>query len=80
MGASDYLTKLSQHSGQVGTGARLIVVMGAALIGLSIVINPVLKQVSERMATGYVVARSIEGMIMASALTRAFVAGKGLRG
>ena len=61
--ASDYLTKLSLHDDQVATGALLTLVMGVALVGMSIVIYPVLRRHSERLAMGYVVARTVESVI-----------------
>ncbi len=61
--ASDYLTKLSLHEDRVATGALLTLIMGVALVGMSIVIYPVLRRHSERLALGYVVARTVESVI-----------------
>ncbi len=61
--ASDYLTKLSLHEDRVATGALLTLIMGVALVGTSIVIYPVLRRHSERLALGYVVARTVESVI-----------------
>jgi Domain of unknown function (DUF4386) len=60
--ASDYLTKLSLHEDRVATGALLTLIMGVALVGMSIVIYPVLRRHSERLALGYVVARTVESV------------------
>jgi hypothetical protein len=60
--ASDYLTKVSRHEDQVATGALLTLVMGVALVGMSIVIYPVLRRHSKRLALGYVVARTVESV------------------
>ena len=60
--ASDYLTKLSLHEDRVATGALLTLIMGVALVGVSIVIYPVLRRHSERLALGYVVARTVESV------------------
>lgn len=61
--ASDHLTKLSLHEDRVATGALLTLIMGVALVGMSIVIYPVLRRHSERLALGYVVARTVESVI-----------------
>ena len=60
--ASDYLTKLSLHEDRVATGALFTLIMGVALVGVSIVIYPVLRRHSERLALGYVVARTVESV------------------
>ena len=60
--ASDYLTKLSLHEDTVATGALVTLIMGVALVGVSIVIYPVLRRYSERLALGYVVARTVESV------------------
>jgi Domain of unknown function (DUF4386) len=60
---SDYLTKVSLNEDQLATGALLTLIMGVALVGVSIVICPVLRRHSERLALGYVVARTVEGVI-----------------
>jgi hypothetical protein len=61
--ASDYLTTLSSHEDTVATGALLALIMGVALVATSIVIYPVLRRHSERLALGYVVARTVESVI-----------------
>ncbi len=61
--ASDHLTTLSLHEDRVATGALLTLIMGVALVGTSIVIYPVLRRHSERLAVGYVVARTVESVI-----------------
>lgn len=58
--ASDYLTKASLHEDQVATGVLLTLVMGVALVAMAVVIYPVLKRRSERLALGYVIARTLE--------------------
>ncbi len=60
--ASDYFTKVSLHEDRVATGALLTLIMGVALVGVSIVIYPVLRRYSERLALGYVVARTVESV------------------
>jgi hypothetical protein len=60
--ASDFLTKLSLHEDRVATAALLTLIMGVALVGTSIVIYPVLRRHSKRLALGYVVARAVESV------------------
>ncbi len=61
LGADDYLTRASLDKSQVATGALFELIMGIAIVGIAIAIYPVLKRFSERLALGYVVARTIEG-------------------
>lgn len=62
LGAGDYLVQASREENSVATGALLVLVMAAAVIAISIVLYPVLRRFSERLAMGYVVARTIEGV------------------
>lgn len=62
LGAGDYLAQASREENSLATGALLILVMASAVIAISIVLYPVLRRFSERLAMGYVVARSIEGV------------------
>jgi hypothetical protein len=49
----------------VATGALLEIVNHIAVVGIAVVIYPVLKPFSERLALGYVAARSIEAVLFA---------------
>ena len=73
----DFLTQVAQHGGRVGTGVLLELVNHIAVVGIAVVIYPVLKSASERLALGYVAARSIEAALFAIAtlhlLTLTFV-------
>jgi Domain of unknown function (DUF4386) len=60
--SSSYLIKAATAETRVATGVVLILVMGAAIIAIPIVLYPVLRRFSARMAMGYVVARAIEGL------------------
>lgn len=60
---STYLSEAALKGNQVATGALLELVMGIAVIGIAIAIYPVLRRRTERLALGYVVARSIEAVI-----------------
>ncbi len=62
--ASDYLTEVSLNESRVATGALFELIMGIALVAIPIVIYPVLRRFSERLALGYVVARTIEVVIV----------------
>jgi succinate dehydrogenase hydrophobic anchor subunit len=61
--APEYLTKVSSQEDRVATAALLTLVMGVALVGMSIVIYPVLRRHSNRLALGYVVARTVESVV-----------------
>ena len=60
--ATDYLATASVDVTRVATGALLELAMYVAILAIAIVIYPILKQFSERLAVGYVVARTIEVM------------------
>ena len=55
--ADDPLGYAADHSGAVTTGALLVLVMGLALALLAVVLFPVLRQVDEVLATGYLIIR-----------------------
>lgn len=61
--APDYLTTASFHQNRVATGALFELIMAIAVVGIAIAIYPVLKRHSQRLAMGYVVARSIEAVV-----------------
>lgn len=55
--ADDPLGYAADHSGAVATGALLVLVMGLSLALLAVVLYPVLRQVDEVLATGYLIIR-----------------------
>jgi len=63
VGGDDYLVEASRQADRLATGAVLELAMGAALVAMAIVIYPVLREHSETLAIGYVVPRSIEGVL-----------------
>lgn len=65
VGASDYLTKASLSKDRVATGALFELINHIAVVGIAVAIYPVLKRFSERLALGYVAARSIEAVLFA---------------
>jgi hypothetical protein len=73
----DFLTSVAQSRSRVGLGVLLELVNHVAVVGIAVVIYPVLKTFSERLALGYVAARSIEaalfGIATLNLLTLAFV-------
>lgn len=60
--ATDYLATADVDVARVATGALLELVMYVAILGIAIVIYPILRRFSERLAVGYVAARTIEVM------------------
>jgi hypothetical protein len=63
LGAPDYLTQVSADRVRVGTGALLELCNHVSVVGIAVVIYPILRQFSERVALGYVAARSIEAVL-----------------
>jgi len=65
LGAPDYLTKASLSGNRVATGALFELINHIAVVGIAVAIYPVLRRFSERLAIGYVAARSIEAVLFA---------------
>jgi len=65
LGAPDYLAKASLSEKRVATGALLELINHIAVVGIAVAIYPVLRRFSERLALGYVAARSIEAVLFA---------------
>ncbi|HSP36565.1 MAG TPA: DUF4386 domain-containing protein [Frankiaceae bacterium] len=63
VGGDDYLTAASAHPDRLATGVLLQLVMGVAVVAIAVVIYPVLRRGTERLAMGYVVARAVEAVI-----------------
>jgi len=61
--SSNYLTEAALKENRVATGVLLQLIMGVAVVGIAIAIYPVLRRRSERLALGYVAARTIEAVI-----------------
>jgi Domain of unknown function (DUF4386) len=55
--ADDPLAYAAKHSGEVATGALLVLVMGLSLAFVPVVLFPVLRRVDEVLATGYLIIR-----------------------
>jgi hypothetical protein len=63
VGGDNHLTAASAHPDRLATGVLLQFVMGVAVVSIAVVIYPVLRRATERLAVGYVVARALEGMV-----------------
>ncbi len=61
--APDFLTQASVSEARVTAGVLLELVNNIAVVGIAVVMYPVLKPFSERLALGYVAARSIESVL-----------------
>ena len=67
LSAPNFLALVSLEQGQISAGILLELVNHIAIVIISVLIYPVLKPFSERLALGYVVARSIEAVLFAIA-------------
>lgn len=65
LGSGDLLAGVSAHKTQVLLGALLVLVMGVAVVGLSVAAYPVLRRRSPGLALGYVASRTVEAMLYA---------------
>ena len=63
LGASDYLTTVSENENILIIGAFLVLIDAVAVAGIAIVIYPVLKKHNEILALGYVGARIGESVL-----------------
>jgi hypothetical protein len=63
VGGGDYLSAASAHPDRLATGVLLQLLMGVAVVSIAVVIYPVLRRGTERLAMGYVVARVLEAVV-----------------
>ncbi len=63
VGGGDYLAAAAAHPSRLATGVLLQLVMGVAVVAIAVVIYPVLRRGTERLAMGYVVARTLEAVV-----------------
>lgn len=61
--ANDYLASVSSSGLRVGAGTLLELINHIAVVGIAVVIFPILRRFSTRLAVGYVAARSIESVL-----------------
>ena len=59
----DYLAQASLNPNRVATGALMMIVMTVAIVAIPIVMYPILRRFSVRLAMGYIVARMIEVVV-----------------
>ena len=67
LGAPDLLAQVALEQDRVSVGILLELVNHIAVVSIAVLLYPVLKPFSERLALGYVVARSIEAVLFAIA-------------
>lgn len=65
IGSPDYLVGMSESSGIVMVSTFLNVIMAGSVVAIAVAIYPILKRTSETLAIGYLVARTIEGTVLA---------------
>ena len=65
LGADDYLASVGASGLRVGAGTLLELINHIAVVGIAVVIFPILRRFSKRVAVGYVAARSIESVLFA---------------
>jgi hypothetical protein len=63
LNAQNYLAHLSSNESKVIIGALFEFLMAVAVVGIAIAIFPVLKRLNEGLALGYVIARTVEGLL-----------------
>jgi hypothetical protein len=63
LNAQNFLAVLSSNENKVIIQALFELLMGLAVVGIAVAVFPVLKKLNEGMALGYVVARTIEGLL-----------------
>lgn len=63
IGGPDVLSRAFASEARVRVGILLELINHIAVVGIAVVIYPVLKRFNERLAIGYVVARSIEAVL-----------------
>jgi hypothetical protein len=63
----DYLVQLANNPSRVSAGVLLEIVNHVSVAAISVVLYPVLRRSSQRLAVGYVAARSIEAALFALA-------------
>jgi hypothetical protein len=65
LGANEYLASIGANGFRAGAGTLLELINHIAVVGIAVVIFPILRRFSKRVAVGYVAARSIESVLFA---------------
>jgi hypothetical protein len=68
-GAPEYLTLIAENEMQMISGALLMLINSFAIVGIAIVMFPILKRHSEKIALTYLSFRIIEGIVLIFGLT-----------
>lgn len=68
LGAEDLLTAVQANQGSMLLGEMLIFVMLSAMVGTAVLLWPILSRHSETLALGYVLARTLEVVVIAIGL------------
>jgi hypothetical protein len=63
LNAPNYLADLSHNESSVVIGALFEFLLAVAVAGIAIALFPVLKRLNEGLALGYVIARTVEGLL-----------------
>ena len=63
--ADDYLSTVAARERAVGAGVLLELINHIAVAGMAVVLFPILRRFSTRVAVGYVAARSVEAALFA---------------
>jgi hypothetical protein len=63
--ADGYLSEVTAHERVVGAGVLLELINHIAVAGIAVVLFPILRRFSTRIAVAYVVARSVESVLFA---------------
>jgi Domain of unknown function (DUF4386) len=61
---TDYLTKAAASEGRVVAGAVFELIQAITVVGIAVVLFPALRRRNERLALGYVGARTLEGVFV----------------
>lgn len=64
LSASEPLTNVAAHPTQLTTGALVMAMNSAAVVGIGVLLFPILKQYSESIALGYLATRIFESVVM----------------
>lgn len=63
--APDVLTRIAGQASLFASGAVLMLINCAVVVAIGVLLHPVLRQVDERVALGYLACRIIEGTLLA---------------
>lgn len=73
LNASDYLARIFPHKGTIELGALLWSVNNIGIVFIAVFAFPLLRQLDETLAAGYLAARIIEGSVMLIGIVATFL-------